>query len=52
MNFYQIRLTMTDDAYDIVSAFGQTPSLTLRYRVHYRAKRIRHSLYTGANGDS
>ncbi len=30
MNFYQIRQTMTDDAYDIVSAFGQSASLTLQ----------------------
>ncbi|MCX8957237.1 hypothetical protein EHW65_08120 [Erwinia psidii] len=30
MNFYQIRQTMTDDAYDIVSAFSQTASLTLQ----------------------
>lgn len=30
MNFYQIRQTMTDDAYDIISAFGQSASLTLQ----------------------
>ncbi|TNL09022.1 hypothetical protein CYD30_14525 [Kosakonia cowanii] len=30
MNFYQIRQTMTDDAYDVISAFGQTASLTLQ----------------------
>lgn len=30
MNFYQLRQTMTDDAYDIVSAFGQSASLTLQ----------------------
>ncbi len=29
MNFYQIRQTMTDDVYDVISAFGQTASLTL-----------------------
>ncbi|NJD85993.1 hypothetical protein EWM60_15260 [Candidatus Erwinia dacicola] len=30
MNFYQIRQIMTDDAYDVISAFGQTASLTLQ----------------------
>lgn len=30
MNFYQTRQTMTDDAYDVVSAFSQTASLTLQ----------------------
>lgn len=30
MNFYQLRQTMSDDAYDIVSAFGQSASLTLQ----------------------
>ncbi|MFD1801086.1 hypothetical protein ACFSFZ_02580 [Mixta tenebrionis] len=30
MYFYQIRQTMTDDAYDVISAFGQTASLTLQ----------------------
>lgn len=30
MNFYQTRQTMTDDAFDIVSAFSQTTSLTLQ----------------------
>lgn len=30
MNFYQIRQDMTDDAYDVMSAFGQTTSLTLQ----------------------
>lgn len=30
MNFYQIRQTMTDDAYDVIFAFGQTASLTLQ----------------------
>lgn len=30
MNFYQLRQTMTDDAYDIVSAFGQSASMTLQ----------------------
>lgn len=30
MNFYQICQTMTDDAYDVISAFGQTASLTLQ----------------------
>ncbi|MFB9087802.1 hypothetical protein [Erwinia tracheiphila] len=30
MNFYQIRQTMTDDAYDVISAFGQTASLAIQ----------------------
>lgn len=30
MNFYQLRQNMTDDAYDIVSAFDQSASLTLQ----------------------
>lgn len=29
MNFYQVRQTMTDNAYDVISAFSQTTSLTL-----------------------
>lgn len=30
MNFYLIRQAMTDDAYDVISAFGHTPTLTLQ----------------------
>ncbi|WP_312241048.1 hypothetical protein [Pantoea sp.] len=30
MNFYQLRQTMADDAYDVISAFDQTASLSLK----------------------
>ncbi len=43
MNFYQIRQTMTDDAYDVISAFGQKASLTLQ-AIAYMTGQRKHAI--------